>query len=488
MSALHPSPVPALRVRAGNRAPPDPRGRYVLYWMTSFRRTTWNFALQRAAWWCRELGRPLLVFEPLRAGYPWACDRFHRFVAEGMADNELACLAARVAYFPYLEPRPGEGKGLLAALSTAAAVVVADDFPGFFLPRMIRAAAGQVPVRLELVDSNGLLPLRAADRTFGRALDFRRFLQNNLLRHLQDLPSPAPLAELPDAAPASLPAGVAARWPRPLSLPDGAATVPVDRSVPPGLVRGGAAAAGGALRRFLSERLGRYAEHRNHPDDDATSGLSPYLHFGHLSAHEAFAALATWEGWTEAQVAARASGRRTGWWGMGPSAEAFLDQLVTWRELGFNHAANHEDGASYGSLPAWARAALGRHRADPRPYRYARDRLEAADTHDGLWNAAQRQLVREGRIHGYLRMLWGKKILEWSETPEEAFEVALALNDRYALDGRDPNSTSGVAWCFGRYDRPWGPERPVFGSVRTMSSRNTARKVRVKAYLEAYGR
>jgi deoxyribodipyrimidine photo-lyase len=160
---------------------------------------------------------------------------------------------------------------------------------------------------------------------------------------------------------------------------------------------------------------------------------------------------------------------------------------VTWRELGFNMCRYRDDYDSYESLPDWARATLDEHTADPRPYLYTPDEFEAAETHDPLWNAVQRQLVREGIIHNYLRMLWGKKILEWSPTPRDALRTMIELNNKYALDGRDPNSYSGVFWVLGRYDRPWGPVRPVFGRIRYMTSKNTARKVRLKKYMERFG-
>jgi deoxyribodipyrimidine photo-lyase len=171
---------------------------------------------------------------------------------------------------------------------------------------------------------------------------------------------------------------------------------------------------------------------------------------------------------------------------MSPSAEGFLDQAVTWRELGFNFCSRRDDYDRFESLPDWAKTTLARHAADPRTEVYDLDTFSASATHDPLWNAAQTQLRREGRIHNYMRMLWGKKILEWTRSPEEAAEIMIALNDRYALDGRDPNSYSGIFWVLGRYDRPWGPERPIFGTVRYMSSANTARKFDVRGYLRRY--
>jgi deoxyribodipyrimidine photo-lyase len=171
---------------------------------------------------------------------------------------------------------------------------------------------------------------------------------------------------------------------------------------------------------------------------------------------------------------------------MSEAAEAFLDELVTWRELGFNMCWQREDYDQLKSLPEWAMKTLKSHEKDKRPYLYTPKEFQKAETHDRLWNAAQIQLVQEGRIHNYLRMLWGKKILHWSKTPGEALRVMLELNNKYALDGRDPNSFSGIFWVLGRYDRAWGPERRVFGKVRYMSCKNTARKVRVEAYLNKY--
>ena len=172
---------------------------------------------------------------------------------------------------------------------------------------------------------------------------------------------------------------------------------------------------------------------------------------------------------------------------MSPAAESFLDELVTWRELGYNGSFRREDNEEYGALPDWALETLADHEGDEREHVYSLEQFERAETHDELWNAAQRELLLDGRIHNYLRMVWGKKILEWSATPQDALEVMIELNNKYALDGRDPNSYSGIFWVLGRYDRAWGPEREIFGKVRYMSSENTARKMSVKGYLERYG-
>jgi deoxyribodipyrimidine photo-lyase len=186
------------------------------------------------------------------------------------------------------------------------------------------------------------------------------------------------------------------------------------------------------------------------------------------------------------QLAATPTGGRRGWWGASANAEAFLDELITWRELGYNMCSHRADYDRYDSLPAWALATLEEHAHDPRPYLYDLGELEAAETHDPLWNAAQTQLVREGTIQSYLRMLWGKEILEWTRSPRDALARMVELNNKYALDGRDPSSYSGIFWVLGRYDRAWGPERPIFGKVRYMTSESTARKLRVADYVRRY--
>ena len=492
--ALSTSCVPASRIRSCNEAPIYPGGEYVLYWMIGFRRTTWNFSLQRAIEWAVELKKPLVIFEPLRIGYRWASDRLHRFVIDGMADNATRITAAKnrgVLYFPYVEPVPDADKGLLAALAKRACVVVTDDYPSFFLPRMVSAVAARLPVRLEQVDSNGLLPLRATDRVFTTAFSFRAFLQKELRPHLENFPRPDPLAGVKLPAIKVLPAEITRRWPSVSTKllsgsPAELAALPIDHSVGVVDYRGGSTAARKRLKQFLDRHLANYAAVANEPDDDARSGLSPYLHFGHISPHELFHELMSCERWSPKRLAEQSNGKREGWWGASAGAESWLDEFVTWRELGYNMTSHRNDYDRYESLPDWAQKTLGKHLSDPRQFVYSLDAFAEARTHDPLWNAAQTQLLREGRIHNYLRMLWGKKILEWTASPNDALKVMIELNNRYALDGRDPNSYSGIFWCLGRYDRAWGPERPIFGAVRYMSSDNTAKKLHIKAYLRRY--
>jgi deoxyribodipyrimidine photo-lyase len=485
------SSVPAIRIRSANSLPARQNGDFVLYWMTASRRVTWNFALDRAVEWAENLQKPLVVLEALRCGYPWASDRIHRFAIDGMADNACWLEGTDAFYYPYLEPKPKAGEGLPAALAAHACSVVTDEFPRFFLASSVASEIRQIPVLMEAVDSNGLLPLRQAEQPFLTAFAFRRFLQSQLPRHLGEFPKANALLSAKLPKPTILPAEILKRWPQasPRLLNSGdrvLAGISLDHGIPPVETRGGSAPAQRMLREFLRNKLAGYAEARNEPGQNATSELSPYLHFGHISIHQIFSEIMGQGGWSPNHLALRATGSRTGWWGASQAAEAFLDQVVTWRELGFNCCQTRNDYDQFESLPLWALKTLRQHTRDERSYVYTLRQFESAKTHDPLWNAAQTQLVREGRIHNYLRMLWGKKILEWTPSPAKALEIMVELNNKYALDGRDPNSYSGIFWCLGRYDRPWGPERPIFGTVRYMSSENTVRKFNVQEYVRQF--
>lgn len=443
-----------LRLTHANDRALRPEGDFVLYWMIAARRASWSFALDHALGLARQLGRPLLVLEALRAGYPWASDRLHRFVIDGMADNAKAFARAGITYVSYVEPEPGAGTGLVEALAARACAIVTDDYPTFFLPRMVRALAGRVDVRVDVVDGCGVYPMRAFAKQFVVARSFRRAWHE--VPHLSEMPA-SHLRAPRVAKDADVPGAILRRWPSAKRLED----LPIDHAIPPVPYAGGSAAARETLEEFVEHRLERYAE-RNHPDADAASGLSPYLHFGHISAHE---------------IVAR----------VGPQAEQFLDELITWRELGFNFCFHRSDVDQLSALPAWAQATLAKHAKDPRPERYTLAELAAAATGDPVWNAAQRQLLVEGRIHNYLRMLWGKKILEWSASPKQALANLIELNNRYAVDGRDPCSYNGILWTLGLFDRPWGPERKIFGTVRYMSSTATLKKLHMKRYMARWG-
>ena len=253
----------------------------------------------------------------------------------------------------------------------------------------------------------------------------------------------------------------------PSAIPELVAACEIDHSIKPSVeYKGGSAAAQRRLKTFLEDRLRRYAPESSQPSKHATSNLSPYLHFGQISALEV--ALAVREYAEEHKLI----------------AEEFLEELIVRRELAFNFARfAGGDTASFNLLPDWCKRTMAKHAHDPRPFLYTQGQFEQAATHDDLWNAAQRELLARGTIHGYYRMYWGKKIIEWSPTYEEALNTMIRLHDIYALDGRDPNTYTNILWCFGLHDRPWG-ERPVFGQLRYMSYDGMKRKTDVAAYIK----
>jgi deoxyribodipyrimidine photo-lyase len=216
------------------------------------------------------------------------------------------------------------------------------------------------------------------------------------------------------------------------------------------------------LQIFLEDKLDHFPELRNEPTLDYLSHMSPYLHFGQISP---------------LFIALKAVETRS------PGTEAFLEELIVRRELSMNFVFYNEKYDSFEGVPEWAKKTLKAHQKDKRKYTYNLEELETAQTHDPYWNAAQKEMLFKGKMHGYMRMYWGKKIIEWSKTPEEAFRVALHLNNKYELDGRDPNGFTGVAWCFGKHDRPWG-ERPTFGNVRYMNDKGLKRKFDADEYVK----
>lgn len=466
MSPPRPSfvPIADLLRRPGHSEPlarrltvaggPDPgRGEYVLYWMQASRRLAANLALDHAVALGNELGLPVVVYESLRPDSPAANDRIHRFVLDGVAGARAEAARRGLRYVFFLPRTPDDARGVLRRLARRARVVVTDEYPTGVPRGQTARFARACPVPLHLVDGNGVLPMRAADHEMATALAFRFHLHRAL------------------PAAWSAPRDLAARLPPfagelevegwdGTSVDAAIAACAIDHEVPPVDLRGGREAALAALAGFAAGGLRRYEVDRGR-SPRGPSGLSPYLHFGFLGAHELVRAVVA----SDAPPAA---------------VDAFLEQAVVRRELSFNLCFHRPDHASLSALPAWARATLDAHRADRRESLYDHAAIESAATHDEVWNLAQRQLLATGGIHNTLRMIWGKKLLEWSATPEEAHRRALALHDRWALDGRDPNTHAGVLWCLGKHDRPFF-ERAIYGTVRYMSSARTAEKIDLAA-------
>ena len=491
------------RIRILIDSPLNPEGEFVLYWMTAQRRVTWNPALEHAADLAEELGRPLLVVEPFSSGYSYASDRLVTFVAQGMLDNRQSFDGTGVRYIPWIETHRERGAGLLRRFSERACVVVIDDFPTGHPRYVMERAEKTLSTRLLAIDGCGVIPMSWTDKAPPLAHTFRRVVQRTVLEAITNGPKPNPLDSrssvlwMQDEQYNSLIQDLRFEM-TPLEwlwrVAEGGKTgkealepLPIDHQVQPVVDRrGGSIEANRLLEVFINSRLDSYSDGRNNPSDSSTSRLSPWLHFGHISSLEVVHRVLKECQWDPSMTSEKVTGSRFGWWGLGEAPESFLDQIITWRDLGFHFAYHRPDYASIESIPEWAQMTLSNHANDPRST-YTFQELENANTHDEIWNAAQRELRETGIIHNYLRMLWGKRILEWAPDPVTASDWMVSLNDRWALDGRDPNSYTGIFWVLGRHDRAWGPERPIFGKVRFMSSANTARKLDLQGYLNQFG-
>jgi len=458
------------------------RGDFVLLWMQRERRLSHNHALDWALARARELRLPLVVYEEWTFELPWPNLRHCRFLIEGMRDNVVEAEARGFLHWPYVQSRASQ-KSPLVSLARRAAIVVTDDFPISPVPEATKRLASRVDAPVIAIDGNGLVPLSLLGAPPLVARSLRPRLHRALVEAWEHRASPSPEADGPAALEPPF-----ALW-EPATLERLLEKLPIDRSVPAAPLRGGARAAESCLAHFVAQKLSGYAKGHSKPlppDDAFRSGLSPYLHGGQISiAQVVEAVLEATGGTSKKRFVAKAAGDKNRFFGSDANANAFLDEALVWRDLCHLFLWHRRDDVTSLSraLPAWAWTSLEAHRHDRRRFLYSFEAWERGETHDPLWNAAQRELVVTGRLHGYLRMLWGKKVLEWSESPEEAYRILVVLNDKYALDGSDPNSYGNILWCFGLFDRPWFPERPVLGRVRYMTSESTAKKFSLGAYL-----
>jgi len=449
------------RVTQLNNAQPNKKGRYVLYWMQMFKRASHNYALNFAIQIANEHDLPLLVYEGLKFYYPWASDRIHTFILESVAEKHTEFSERGIRYIFYLQRNRRDPKHTVARLAREAALLVTDDYPCFIIPEHNQRIA-QLSLPVYAVDANGMVPLSALPKEEYAAYTIRPKIH----RLLPDLPckisTPTLNVQKPRLEVDCPETTVSAE-----SIAELVSQCDIDHSVQPSSVyRGGARAARKRLTYFVRAILPHYHETRNEPSIDGVSRLSPYLHFGFLSIQEVVAAVEN----ANAPAAAR---------------NAFLEQAIVRRELSFNLTRHNHQFDSLKCLPAWAQKTMREHAGDLRPELIDAEKIEAAETYDELWNAAQRELVSTGHLHNYVRMLWGKRVIEWQRTYEMAFELLVHLNNKYALDGRDPNSYAGILWCFGKHDRPWF-EREIFGTIRYMTSRSMAKKFDSKRYIAAF--
>ena len=428
---------------------PEGAGDFVLYWMTHSRRVLDNHALEFAVEQANRLKKPLFALYLTGMDEGSLTRRTYPFLRQGLLET-AGELEQRKIPFLFRTGPPGTE---LQKLARRAVLVVTDR--GYLQEgrRSTGEAARRLSCPLFQVESEAVVPVDTAyPREAYSAAVLRPRISRLLFAYLTPLSQRKvlyPSAD-PQEAPGLLPESCAS----PLWPDQGLSPVP-GRT-------GGTREALSRLERFLEEDLDRFEEDRNNPGLVCGSGLSPYLHFGQISP-------------LTLALAAQAANS--------PGTGRFIEELIIRRELSFNFCFYNPDYARFEGLPEWARKTLRLHSHDPREWVYSREDLDRGASHDPYWNAAQKELVLSGSIHGYMRMYWGKKIIEWSRSPEEAFTTALELNNRYSLDGFDPNSYAGVAWCFGKHDRPW-KERSIFGSIRYMNDKGLNRKFPMEKYLE----
>ena len=426
-------------------------GAYVLYWMQQAQRAELNHALEYAIHRANELDQPLLVAFGLMDDYPEANRRHYHFMVQGLADVATA-LEQRDVRFVVQRGRPDD---VALRLASDASLVVCDR--GYLRPqREWREHVAQAaPCAVVQVESDVVVPVElVSDHQEHAARTIRPKIARHLERFLVELPKATPTATSPaPAVPGEDLSDVDALLDS-LALDDEVPVVP--------LFAGGTSVGKKVLHDFLADHLDVYAAHRNQPQTSDVSHMSKYLHFGQLSP--VYIAL-------EAAKMPRSENR-----------DDFLEELIIRRELPMNFVYYQPRYDSYSSLPDFARITLSEHEDDVREHRYSRAEMEDAETHDEYWNAAMREMRATGYMHNYMRMYWGKKILEWSATPQEAHATALYLNNKYFIDGRDANSFANVAWVFGQHDRGW-TERDVFGKVRYMNAAGLERKAKPKQYV-----
>ncbi len=435
------------------------KAKYVLYWMQMFKRTSHNHSLVYAIRKANELKLPLVVYEGLKYYYPWANDRLHTFILEGVEEKRKEFEKLGIKYVFYLQKDKNSPKQTVAKLAKDAALIVTDDYPCFIIPGHNETIAEKARIPVFAVDSNGIIPMSKFKKEEYAAYTIRPKINKLLDNYLKpfeeekiDIAAKDIEVDCPDT---EITKGNIAKL---------VAECDIDHDVKPSKqYEGGTKAGRKRLKKFVDDILADYDKARSKPDRDGSSRLSSYLHFGFLSPLEIALAVKDSKAPQE-------------------SKDAYLEELIVRRELSFNFTRHNEKYDSLGSLPNWVHKTMREHDVDEREFIYTLEELENGRTHDELWNAAQREMTVTGEMHNYVRMLWGKNVIAWTKSYEEAFAILEHLNNKYCLDGRDPNSYAGILWCFGKHDRPW-MERPVFGMIRYMTSGSTGKKFNSKEYI-----
>jgi deoxyribodipyrimidine photo-lyase len=430
-------------------------GRYILYWMQASQRTHYNHALEYAVIKANELGKPLLVYFGITAHYLNANERHYYFMLEGLNETRVE-LKKRGIQLLVCRESPEKG---VVEMSKNACLVVTDRGYTRVQKNWRGYAARNMKCPLVQLETDVIVPVEIASNKEEYAA---ATIRNKINCHLPDYLKSVEQEKLKHA---SLNLTIERESIDISDVKGAIQRLPIQRGVRPVEFCGGTSQAKKKLKAFIRSKLPQYHELKNHPGMSYVSDMSPYLHFGHISPL-----------YIAEEVVKNESAPKD-------AKDAYLEELIIRRELSMNFVYYNPDYDNIRCLPGWAINTLQQHQQDEREHIYTLAEFEQAQTHDPYWNAAQLEMVATGKMHGYMRMYWGKKIIEWSKRIEDAYQIAIYLNDKYELDGRDPNGYAGIAWCFGKHDRPW-KERNIFGKVRYMNDRGLKRKFNMDIYVK----
>ena len=444
------------RVKVINRRQFNKNGKYIIYWMSHSHRANFNHSLEFAIELSNQSGKPLLVYFPITDKYKHSNARYYKFMLDGILEAKKTVEERGIKF---AIEKVNDIKQRIIELSENAYALITDKAYLKYHRKLNRYIAEKLDVPVYEIESDVCVPVEiASDKQEPYASTFRKKIYGLLDKYIVELK-----AREPKIKSVSFDFGIEEiTFNNSLEILN---ILNIDKSISLSPFVGGYSQARKYLEEFIQKKLHRYKEFRSHPELDYQSNLSPYLHFGQISPIEVVLEVLSKYGRHDENV------------------DSFFNELVVWRELARNFCYYNPNYNKYEGIPDWAKETLEEHKNDKREYVYTVEELENAKTHDEYWNSAQLELLKTGKMHNYMRMYWCKKLIEWTDDPKKAFDIACYLNDKYELDGRDPNGYAGISWCFGTHDRPW-KERKIFGKIRYMSASGLEAKFDIKKYVK----
>jgi len=444
------------RVKVINRRQFNTNGKYIIYWMSHSHRANFNHSLEFAIELSNQSGKPLLVYFPITDKYKHSNARYYKFMLDGILEAKKSVEERGIKF---AIEKVNDIKQRIIELSENAYALITDKAYLKYYRKLNKYIADKLDVPVYEIESDVCVPVEiASDRQEPYAFTFRKKICSLLDKYIVELKPREPKIKS-----VSFDFGIEEiTFNNSLEILN---ILNIDKSVSLSPFVGGYSQARKYLEEFIEKKLHRYKEFRSHPELDYQSNLSPYLHFGQISPIEVVLEVLSKYGRKDENV------------------DSFFNELIVWRELARNFCYYNPNYNQYEGIPDWAKQTLEEHKSDKREYIYTIEELENAKTHDEYWNSAQLELLKTGKMHNYMRMYWCKKLIEWTDDPKKAFDIACYLNDKYELDGRDPNGYAGISWCFGTHDRPW-KERKIFGKIRYMSASGLEAKFDIKKYVE----